>query len=269
MVHALVNAVRRTSSYLTPEETLRILQGDLGTQNVETLKELARILTVRGATRKADLITELRQRVLELTTAPLTHQVLIQEAQKRDIPMVGFTYQDLRVLCGYDVIQGAGIVYLPTQHRTLLGTILANTEPGSHQRLSRLSRDSRVMSEWNNLHPAKGAERDLYQALFARAIPLTPALEELSLLYTTASDPIGYLLLESAPGSTLRQRLLQDYDPALLQEFGRRHGTQGELLTQVVLPRPQEDARLQLYYTHDHDELGAVLANTAPSSSWS
>ena len=268
MPHALLNALRLGGSYIPVNDAMRMLQGDLTTQNTLTLKELARVLGIRGLTntmKKTELVTELRRQVVHLLSAPLTHHSLIQEAQKSNIPLVGFSYRDLRMLCGYDVVKGAGIVYLQA-HRTPLGAILANTEPGSHQRLSRLLRDPRVMSEWGRMYPEKGSERDIYVALFCRAVTLTPELEISPLLYTSESDPVGHLLLETLPGSVIRQEFLQDYDHVLLQEFSRRHGTTANLLTQVALHQPKTEFDVQLYYTHDRDQVLTVLATTFPNT---
>ena len=265
MPHALTNTVRLVSSYIPTDEILKMLQSDLSVLNLDTLRELARIMGVRGVTRKVDIANELRHRVIELSRSPLTHQALILEAQKRNIPLVGFSYQDLRVLCGYDVIRGGGIVYIASR-RSPLGTILANTEPGSHQRLSRLLRDSRAMSEWSNICTARSSERELYQALFSRAVAMTPELESSPLLYTSHSDPIGHLLLESTPGSPLRHLLLQDYDSALLQEFSRRHGTRANLVNQVTLPRPSDDIEKPLYYVRENDLVLQTLAATSPNT---
>jgi len=260
----LTNTIRVNPSYLGEEAILQLCQGsELNSQSVATLKEIARVLSLNPILRKAELLVDIRSKVLELRYKPLTLASLQREASARLIPTHSLTYQDLRILLNYEKITHAGLVYFPRNSRSTLYRILKDTEKGSWLRMMRLSQSyNDIISMWDVL--PHSSEQLHHTLTYCTAVLVDDRNQHTPILYVNSKDDIGEILLTTIPDSIERNRLLYAYDPILLQEFRAKHrlSPDQDISQLIALHLPDSDYVKTYEYTHDRDPLLRALATT-------
>lgn len=264
---SLTNAIRLNPSYLGVETILSLLSQSqsLHTQSLVTLKEIGRVVGVNCSVRKAELVVDITTKVLELRSKPLTLLNLQREAMRANIVGITLTYQDLRVVLGYEKMVNAGVIYFPRDSRDYLYRILRDTVKGSWQRMVRLKQSySDIVTVWNILPQSN--EQLHHTLTFCEAEVITDANRNAPLVYVDGKDDVGEILLNTIPCSFERKRLLYAYDPSLISQFKSKHHLTQEqdLMGLVALHTPDpDDGESYIYeYTNDRDPLLRVLATT-------